>query len=241
VSNVTAIAAGDDYSLALKDDGTVVGWGHGFGVRPFDGRLALSNVVAIAAGVSYERSLALQRDGTVVRFWTGEPVRSGVSNVVAITVSSDPPGSAPLALRRDGTVVLIDGDRHSEMQPPAGLSNVVAVSAGYDHFLALQSDGTVSGWGNNTQGQITGTPSELRAGLGVAAPGGRVLSNIVAIAASTGFSLALKKDGTVVAWGQNARGQTDVPAGLSGVTSIAAGWQHCLAITTNQSALLPSK
>jgi hypothetical protein len=35
--------------------------------------------------------------------------------------------------------------------------------------------------------------------------------------------VALKNDGTVVAWGDNVYGQTTVPAGLSGVTAIAAG------------------
>ena len=36
--------------------------------------------------------------------------------------------------------------------------------------------------------------------------------------------------GTVVAWGWNAYGQTNVPAGLSGVTAIAAGGYHTVAI-----------
>ncbi|MGD0863824.1 MAG: cell wall-binding repeat-containing protein, partial [Candidatus Limnocylindrales bacterium] len=36
--------------------------------------------------------------------------------------------------------------------------------------------------------------------------------------------------GVVVAWGWNEYGQTDVPAGLSGVTSIAAGCQHSVAL-----------
>ena len=38
--------------------------------------------------------------------------------------------------------------------------------------------------------------------------------------------MALKNDGTVVAWGWNDCGQTDVPVGLSGVTAITAGWNH---------------
>ncbi|MFL5807226.1 MAG: PxKF domain-containing protein, partial [Roseiflexaceae bacterium] len=40
----------------------------------------------------------------------------------------------------------------------------------------------------------------------------------------------LKADGTVVAWGNNDYGQTDVPSGLSGVTAIAAGAFHNLAL-----------
>ena len=58
-----AIAAGHAHSLALKTDGTVVGWG-----SVIDGQTTipggLSNIVAIAAGGAH--SLALKTDGTVV-------------------------------------------------------------------------------------------------------------------------------------------------------------------------------
>lgn len=49
---------------------------------------------------------------------------------------------------------------------------------------------------------------------------------MVAIAAGSDHNLALKADGTVGAWGQNAEGQGSVPAGLAGVTAIAAGDFH---------------
>ena len=43
-------------------------------------------------------------------------------------------------------------------------------------------------------------------------------------------SLALRSDGTVVAWGSDYFGQARVPAGLTGVTAIAAGGSHSLAL-----------
>ena len=46
---------------------------------------------------------------------------------------------------------------------------------------------------------------------------------VPAIAEGRNHSLALKSDGTVVAWGSNGAGQINVPAGLSDVTAIAAG------------------
>ncbi len=45
--------------------------------------------------------------------------------------------------------------------------------------------------------------------------------------------MALKSDGTVVAWGGNDNGQTAVPADLIGVTAIAAGDQHTVALKSN--------
>ena len=56
------------------------------------------------------------------------------------------------------------------------------------------------------------------------------LNNVVAIAAGGYHSLALKYDGTVVAWGDDSVGQTNVPPGLSNVVAIAAGGFHSLAL-----------
>jgi alpha-tubulin suppressor-like RCC1 family protein len=63
---------------------------------------------------------------------------------------------------------------------------------------------------------------------GPAAPAG--LSNLVAIAAGAQHTMVLRADGTVVVWGVNMYGQTNVPAGLSNVLAIAAGNNHCLAL-----------
>ena len=52
----------------------------------------------------------------------------------------------------------------------------------------------------------------------------------MAIAAGTNFSVALRSNGTLVAWGDNAYGQTNVPANLSNVVSIAAGGAQALAL-----------
>ena len=54
------------------------------------------------------------------------------------------------------------------------------------------------------------------------------LTGVTAIAAGWGHSLALRVDGTVVAWGDNSWGQA--PAGLRGITAIAAGAFHSLAL-----------
>ena len=82
---MVAIAAGADDSLALKADGTVVGWGvNAYGETTIPS--GLSNVVAVAAGEYH--SLALKADGTVVGWGfngdgeTAIPV--GLNNVVAI-------------------------------------------------------------------------------------------------------------------------------------------------------------
>ena len=64
-------------------------------------------------------------------------------------------------------------------------------------------------------------------------PGG--LTGVTALwgGANGGHSLALKGDGTVVAWGANNYGQADVPAGLNGVTAIAGGTSHSVALKSD--------
>jgi alpha-tubulin suppressor-like RCC1 family protein len=81
---VVAISAGDAHSLALRSDGTVVGWG-----ANEDGQIDvpddLSNFIAISAGNAH--SLALQSDGTVIGWgadWDGRiDIPEGLSDVVA--------------------------------------------------------------------------------------------------------------------------------------------------------------
>src|SRR5262249_41559855 len=44
-------------------------------------------------------------------------------------------------------VVAWGDDSYGEADVPAGLTNVIAAASGYDHNLALQSEGTVVSWG----------------------------------------------------------------------------------------------
>ena len=87
LANVIAIAAGAG-SLALKADGTVVGW-DGLPANPLPG---VSNVVAIAAPAGdYTEGaylLALKADGTVATSSSYYPFPFALSNVFAIAVSS---------------------------------------------------------------------------------------------------------------------------------------------------------
>ncbi len=78
--------------------------------------------------------------------------------------------------------------------------------------------GPVAAWGYNEDGEIN-------------VPAG--LTNVVAIAAGSFFSLALQGNGTVTAWGLGPSGDTNVPAGLSNVVAIAAGDSTGLALQSN--------
>jgi trimeric autotransporter adhesin len=242
LSNVTSVAASWMYSLALNREGRVVAWGKGPGSQLDNGLTVpagLSNVTAIAAG--YGHALALKSDGTVVG-WGRTILPPGLREVVAIAAGQGE-WAHDWALKRDGTVVEWAGRRiENEVPLPSALSNAVAISVGVGHYLALRADRTVFGWGLNGCGQATGTPtktvpSDKYGTNGVVAIDGQVLSNVVAVAAGSDYSLALRQDGTVVGWGRwHGLYPVPVPTGLTNVVAIAGGHGFCLAITTNAAA-----
>ena len=94
---------------------------------------------------------------------------------------------------------------------------------GADHVQA-SAFGTIVAWGSNLEGQ-----TNIPAGL----------SDVTAISAGGYHNLALKNDGTVVAWGcgNYNNGQCTVPAGLSGVAAVAAGQWHSLALKSDGTVL----
>ncbi|MEN9355017.1 MAG: hypothetical protein RL318_2342, partial [Fibrobacterota bacterium] len=93
-------------------------------------------------------------------------------------------------------------------------------------------------WGYNDSGQIGDGTKNVDRSTPYAVPG---LDSIMAVSAGCYFTLALKADGTVMAWGLNDSGVlgdgttidrlVPVPvAGLSGVIAISAGHRHSLAL-----------
>lgn len=55
----------------------------------------------------------------------------------------------------------------------------------------------------------------------------------MALAAGPGHSMAVRADGTMVAWGRNGYGQATVPPGLSNVVAVAGGYDHSLALKSD--------
>lgn len=154
LSNVVALSAAVSHTLALRVDGTVAAWGaNSFGITNVPA--GLSNVVAVSAGTSH--SLALRKDGTIVGWGQAGTIPAGLK-AVAIAAGAD----ASLALKLDGTVTAWSTGGLPlpvAANPPAGLSNVVAIAAaqssgqrpaGAGPFAALQSNGAVTIWGDGT-------------------------------------------------------------------------------------------
>jgi alpha-tubulin suppressor-like RCC1 family protein len=144
LTGVTAIAVGSSHACALLVAGTVECWG---------------NASTGALG-----------NGDTTRAFSPTPVPvAGLSGVSAITASS----SHSCALLAVGTVWCWGGNANGQLGPshpvgvststplPVGtLSGVSAISAAENHTCALLASGTVSCWGNNTDGELGGGSSD---------------------------------------------------------------------------------
>ena len=237
ISHAVAAAAGENFSLLLLSDGTVLSWGengegqlgHGpVGTFPRPGQamppvpspravVGLSGVTQIVAGTRF--AIALRDDGTVVAWGDGQ-----------LGALGDGKGTG------SGSHYAVPFPR-----PVTGLSNVVGIAAGYSFGLALRNDGSVWGWGANEYGQLGDTAVDFKA-TPVRLGG---LSNVRSVHGTGRTGLAVLADGAVVAWGRNEVGLLDAPdtklarsatpvriVGLAGVRQIATSSMagHVLAL-----------
>ena len=182
-------------------------------------------------------------DGTAT---TNRTIPVQVSELFGV-IALDGGGYHSIFLKNDGTVwaaglngngQLGDGTTTKRNRPVqvVGLSNIIAVVGGTSHSLFLKNDGTVWAVGDNYYGQLgdgtSGASSHKTTPVQVSG-----LTGVVAIAAGSSSSIALKNDGTVWAWGLNDDGQlgdgtttqrnTPVQViGLTDIIAVAGGYIH---------------
>jgi len=204
-SKIIAVSGGNNFTLGLREDGTVVlaGLIDESGVFPgVYNTSSWNNITSISAGTWH--AVGLKSDDTVVAVGENDDGQCDVDaweNIIAVSA-----GYAYTAgLKSDGTVVIAgkigfgkvweNGVPHN--QPTYSVDswkNVIAIAAGDEHLVGLLSDGTVVAVGRDDDGQYDGISS---------------WDNVVAISAKD-HTLALTKDGKVLATGANNYGQCDV-------------------------------
>jgi alpha-tubulin suppressor-like RCC1 family protein len=254
---VVAIAAGPLHSVALCSDGTVAAWGDNSGgelgdhtivwryapvaVNTNSGLSALYGKTVVAIAVGNSHNLALCSDGSLAG-WGGNSYGQLGNNGIPGGLNT-----VPVAVNTNSGVSALYG------------KTVMALAAGYNHSLALCSDGTVAAWGANYYGQLGdnagGQPGDKSlVPVAVSADTNSALygKTVVAIAAGDWHSLALCSDGTVAAWGHNDYGElgnnttnsslvpvaVNTAPGVSAlygktVVAVAAGHSHSAALCSD--------
>lgn len=190
LTDVKAIFAGQNQSMAIKTNGSLWIWGSQYSADPrstshnnlpvqvdtASGGI-FTNVFAVAGGGDH--TIALKADRSVWAWGSNSQGQLGDGS----TDDSELPVK----------VQTINGD----------LSGVSSIDTWGDHNIALKTDGTVWTWGNNSSGQL-GIDSDIDQNIAfqvLDSDGNGFLNNVTAIGANSSSSFALKNDGTLWAWG----------------------------------------
>jgi len=246
LNNVIAVEAAGGQIVAIKRDGSFVRWGSSgppaWMTRPSALAAGSSHGLVLMAPVP---DLQVSRDG---REWVNyRGLNAGWSAVgtarsagsftlrnaggSTLTLALTKPGANPgdftvggfpasLAPNATATVTVnftpaAIGHRHCILR----IATNAPTEPVFDIPLSGRTPMYVSAWGYDLGAGMTRVP--------------RGLNDAIAVAAGGYHSLALRSNGTVVAWGANQYGQAAVPAGLTGVTAIAANAYDSIALRSN--------
>lgn len=175
LTNITFIAANVDSAVAIDTNGTIWAWGHyRLNYSTLTGFSTPAKFSVLKDIVAVSRNDFLTSDG---RVWELNLVN---------TKLRDDPQSIPYSLK-----------------DVSGLMNVISISSGIDHTVALINNGTVWAWGQNTYGQL-GDGTNKSESSPIEVPG---LSDIVYATSGEFQTIAISKNGTVYGWGSDNSGQ----------------------------------
>lgn len=175
VSNVKSVASNEYFTVVLKNDGTVWGWGKNDQGQLGDGTFVkrtnpvkTKNISKVKDIVIFDNhAMALKSDGTV---WVWGDAGYG-------TKYANGAINTPVKVKE--------------------LSNIKSVAAGDRIFEALKGDGTVWAWGWGDDAQLGyKNPSTVPKKV-------PDLKNIISLSANRGNSIALGSNGNVYVWGND--------------------------------------
>jgi len=228
-TSVKAIASRGYHTLALKQDGTVWAWGYNDAGRLGD-------------GTNIDRHSPVQVNGLTGHGGVKEISGGGDVNA-ALMADHTLMAWGYNAYGAVGNGLINEAGQWTpvEVSQSTGLTNVVKIATGWDHMVALDANGNVWTWGNNSNGEL-GNGTTISSSVPIKVAG---VSNIIGVSAGDGSTVVLNADGHVWAWGlirhgdgaNHSYGLTPVQvAGIDHVTLVRDRDWHVLAIKDDGTA-----
>ena len=207
-TDAAAIAAGDNFTAVLLDNGFVQT------TSAFQGNTTFwRNIVEIAAGTNHV--VGLCDDGRVLAAGDGQHTEKYAveswTDIVAVAAGD----KYTAGLQADGTVV-IAGQLSADV---SGWKNITAIAGGYSHLVGLDKNGKVFVAGGANSDYINVN-----------------WKGVKAIAAGKELTVAIKENGKVLAAGADNGGRIAVD-GWSDCIAVSCGLYHTVGVTTNSTLL----
>jgi alpha-tubulin suppressor-like RCC1 family protein len=214
------VGAGRYHSLAVKTDGTLWGWGYNGQLQlGQSNNTDRSSPVQIGTDTNWSsayggntESYALKSDGTVYGWGQDQSTgklgmsRAYFSSIDGQWKQSSGALSFTVAIKNDGTLwgwgqnniyqlgIGTTGNRSSPVQVGTDTNwAYVSAAKGGQYCMAIKTDGTLWGWGNNGSGNIgdgTTTTRSIPVQIGTD-------TNWKSVSVYSSHTLALKNDGTI--------------------------------------------
>jgi len=215
---VNAISAGTNRSFAITADGGLWAWGYNSYYQLGDGTSVhrtrptriMDDVIAVSSSSFHGGTTAITSDGGL---WTW--------------------GMIPIERLADGTVM--DTLQRTDV-PVRAMNDIIYVSAGAGHIMAINTDGELWTWGANANGRLgDGTTTHQYIPI-------HIMNDVVAVSAGGSHSMAIMANGELWGWGGNRYGQLGdgttinqyLPIHIKdNIVAVSTGQAHTIAITVD--------
>ena len=211
MGDVVSVSANGASTMAITSDGGLWAWG---GSQIDKSTHVPTKIMDDVVSVSSSGAMAITSNGDLWRISITDPLDSEkiMENVAYASAGLH----HAVAVKTDGSLwtwgtttwtnsnsfgQLGDGTAIDRQYPVKIMEDVIAVSAGMNHSMAVRSDGSLWAWGQNSLGELgDGTVMDRHSPV-------KIKDDVVSVSVGESHTMAIRSDGSLWAWGDNWHGQ----------------------------------